>query len=185
MRWMNYLVSTEAYTISGNSFWRTELLLSSYLETEAKVLKTGFKILFSLSYFFFIILAVMGSNTSTVTAKGGLLDAVNSRDARIVQVAIGKNIPLDETDQSGNGALHIIAKEGHYKFPPSGIPKLLIDSGIDINAKNSNGATALEISLLSGWQKVLYSRIVIFSLHSRVIFFQDHFISIQLPIFII
>ena len=127
----------------------------------------------------------MGSNTSTVTAKGGLLDAVNSRDARIVQVAIGKNIPLDETDQSGNGALHIIAKEGHYKFPPSGIPKLLIDSGIDINAKNSNGATALEISLLSGWQKVLYSRIGIFSLHSRVIFFQDHFISIQLPIFII
>ena len=98
----------------------------------------------------------MGSNTSTVTAKGGLLDAVNSRDARIVQVAIGKNIPLDETDHSGNGALHIIAKEGHYKFPPSGIPKLLIDSGIDINAKNSNGATALEISLLSGWQKVLH-----------------------------
>lgn len=39
---------------------------------------------------------------------------------------------------------------GHYQFPPQGIPKLLIDSGIDINAKNNDGQSPLEISLLSG-----------------------------------
>jgi ankyrin repeat protein len=54
----------------------------------------------------------------------------------------------------GNGPLHVIARIGHYKYPPAGIPKLLIDSGVDVNAKNHNGATALDISLLSGWQKV-------------------------------
>ena len=115
----------------------------------------------------------MGSSTSTVTAKGGimnLLDAVKSRDEKNVKAAIGGKHLLSETDQSGNGALHIIAKEGHYKFPPSGIPKLLIDAGIDVNAKNSNGATALEISLLSGWQKVLYiCGMFIFSLLSPII----------------
>ena len=97
----------------------------------------------------------MGSSTSS--ASGGvitLIDAVKNRDEKKVKELISAKISLTETDQAGNGALHIIAKEGHYKFPPSGIPKLLIDSGIDINAKNSNGATALEISLLSGWQKV-------------------------------
>ena len=55
-----------------------------------------------------------------------------------------------------NTAMHIIAKLGHYKYPPAGVPSLLIDSGISIDAKNGDGQTALEISLLSGWQKIAY-----------------------------
>ena len=100
-----------------------------------------------------------GSNT--VTAN--LIDAVKSRDESKVRDLILGKTSLNETDVAGNGALHIIAKEGHYKYPPTGIPKLLIDSGIDVNMKNGNGATALEISLLSGWQKVLPSPV--FSSH--------------------
>ena len=50
--------------------------------------------------------------------------------------------------------MHWIAEKGHYQYPPSGIPKLLVDSGLDLNARNPAGSTALEISLLKGWQKI-------------------------------
>ena len=98
----------------------------------------------------------MGNRASASTTSGtmSLLEAVKSRNEAQVKELVASKSALSDLDESGNGALHIIAKEGHYKFPPAGIPKILIDSGIDINSKNSNGATALEISLLSGWQKV-------------------------------
>lgn len=98
----------------------------------------------------------MGNRGSDPSVTLNLIDAVKSRDEKRVKDLIDGKTSLSETDIAGNGALHIIAKEGHYKFPPTGIPKLLIDSGIDVNMKNGNGATALEISLLSGWQKVLF-----------------------------
>lgn len=59
-----------------------------------------------------------------------------------------------KVDVDGNNAMHIIAKKGHYQFPPSEIPKTLIDGGLNINAKNKDNKTSLEISLLSGWQKI-------------------------------
>ena len=93
-----------------------------------------------------------GSSDPTVTPN--LMDAVKSRDENKVKDLIAKKTNLSETDIAGNNALHLIAKEGHYKYPPAGIPKILIDAGIDVNQKNANGASALEISLLSGWQKV-------------------------------
>jgi hypothetical protein len=30
--------------------------------------------------------------------------------------------------------MHVIAKRGHYEFPPADLPAFLIDAGIDINA---------------------------------------------------
>ena len=86
-----------------------------------------------------------------------LLDAVRSFDMKRIEQLSKKpewKISLTETDAEGNGPLHIIARVGHYKYPPAGIPKFLIESGININARNYSGVTALEISLLSGWQKV-------------------------------
>ena len=109
--------------------------------------------------FVVILIVVMGNSQQAAGAEstGSLLDAVRSFDKnRIEQLSQRADwkASLLETDAEGNGPLHIIAKVGHYKYPPAGIPKLLIDSGVDINAKNYSGVTALEISLLTGWQKV-------------------------------
>jgi ankyrin repeat protein len=84
-----------------------------------------------------------------------------------VKAALDKNINLINSlsaatkevvnareETTGKNAMHYIAKKGHYQYPPEGIPTLLIDKGIDINAKDGDGRTSLEISLLSGWQKI-------------------------------
>ena len=84
-----------------------------------------------------------------------IIDAIQTQNEESVKSALafgGNKIINDRDPSSGNNAMHIIAKRGHYKFPPANIPKLLIVSGIDVNAKNVNGETPLEISLLSGWQ---------------------------------
>ena len=109
--------------------------------------------------FIVLLIVVMGNSQQAAGAEstGSLLDAVRSFDKNRVEQLSQKpdwKISLLETDAEGNGPLHIIAKVGHYKYPPAGIPKLLIDSGVDVNAKNYSGVTALEISLLTGWQKV-------------------------------
>jgi ankyrin repeat protein len=43
---------------------------------------------------------------------------------------------------------------GHYKYPPAEIPALLIQSGANLEAKDANGRTALQVALLSGWQNI-------------------------------
>jgi len=89
-----------------------------------------------------------------------LIDAVRSKDENAIRNILQTNPKnANAIDPStGQNAMHIIASrnQGHYKYPPDGIPKLLISSGIDINAKDNSGKTALEISLLSGWQKISY-----------------------------
>ena len=89
-----------------------------------------------------------------------LIDAIRSRDEnaiRSILTSSPKNVNAVDP-ATGQNAMHIIASRsmGHYKFPPDGIPKLLISSGLDLNAKDKSGKTALEISLLSGWQKISY-----------------------------
>ncbi len=61
---------------------------------------------------------------------------------------------VNETDGNGQNALHIIAKRGHYQYPPNEIPLHLIQNGINISLKDGEGNTPLVISLLSGWQKI-------------------------------
>lgn len=48
----------------------------------------------------------------------------------------------------GDTPLLYIAREGHYKYPPAEIPALLIQSGANMEAKDSSGKTALQVSLL-------------------------------------
>ena len=85
-----------------------------------------------------------------------ILNAVLSKNIEVIRGMNSKDIDqINQVDPStGNNALHIIAKKGHYQYPPHEIPKLLIEKGIDMNRKNLNNKTALEISLLSGWQKI-------------------------------
>ena len=84
-----------------------------------------------------------------------IIDAINDGNKDLINeiIAKGKDY-VNEKDSNGNNAMHIIAKKGHYRFPPNEIPTTLIKGGIDINAKNAQQKTALEISLLSGWQKI-------------------------------
>lgn len=83
--------------------------------------------------------------------KAGKVDSVKALLARSDAFDIVK-----ETEQAtGDNAMHIVAKQGHYKWVPEvGVPRLLIDCGIDVNAKNKNGQSPLELSLLRGWQKI-------------------------------
>lgn len=82
-----------------------------------------------------------------------IIDAVIAKDNDMIKELISKG-KINDCDLDGNNAMHIIAKKGHYQFPPSEIPKTLIDGGLNINAKNKDNKTSLEISLLSGWQKI-------------------------------
>ena len=87
-----------------------------------------------------------------------IIDAIQSQKEESVTFVIARAgsslaaVVNEKDPTSGNNAMHIIAKKGHYKFPPAAIPTKLVESGIDVNAKNGKGETALEISLLSGWQ---------------------------------
>jgi ankyrin repeat protein len=88
-------------------------------------------------------------------AKSGvaIIDAVNAKDENLIKQIIAKGL-VNEKDSNGNNAMHIIARKGHYIFPPNEIPKSLIVGGINIDEKNNENKSALEISLLSGWQKI-------------------------------
>ena len=86
-----------------------------------------------------------------------IIDAIQTQSEESVKSVLtatgfSKSMINDREPETGNNAMHIIAKRGHYKFPPAQIPKMLVDGGIDIDAKNAKGETPLEISLLSGWQ---------------------------------
>ena len=86
-----------------------------------------------------------------------IIDAVNDGNKDLINEIISKGKEyVNAKDADGNNAMHIIAKKGHYRFPPSEIPLSLIKGGIDVNSKNGEQKTALEISLLSGWQKISY-----------------------------
>ena len=86
-----------------------------------------------------------------------IIDAIETQNEDSVKSVLSnggsnKSIINERDPATGNNAMHIIAKKGHYKFPPANIPKTLVAGGIDIDAKNLKGESPLEISLLSGWQ---------------------------------
>jgi hypothetical protein len=86
-----------------------------------------------------------------------IIDAIETQNEDSVKSVLSnsgsnKSIINERDPATGNNAMHIIAKKGHYKYPPANIPKTLVAGGIDINAKNLKGESPLEISLLSGWQ---------------------------------
>lgn len=49
--------------------------------------------------------------------------------------------------------LHFIARKGHYQYPPREIPEALVKAGADLEAKDGDGLTALEVSLLKGGRR--------------------------------
>ncbi len=49
-----------------------------------------------------------------------IIDGIQTKDLNVVTqiIAKGKDV-VNAKDKLGNNAMHIIAKQGHYKFPPS------------------------------------------------------------------
>lgn len=95
-----------------------------------------------------------------------IIDAIQTQSEESVKsvmaaTSFSKSMINDREPETGNNAMHIIAKRGHYKYPPAQIPKMLVDGGIDIDARNAKGETPLEISLLSGWQVIHFTVMVI------------------------
>lgn len=89
-----------------------------------------------------------------------IIDAVKSRNMDTIEAVVARaagnraSVVNEKDPATGDNSMHYISRKGHYAFPPMKIPAYLIDSGIDINAINGENQTALEIALLSGWQKI-------------------------------
>lgn len=71
-----------------------------------------------------------------------------------VQAALDAGNSADEKGADGDTPLLYIARAGHYKYPPTEIPQSLINAGADLDVKDKRGLTALQVSLLSGWQNI-------------------------------
>ena len=49
-----------------------------------------------------------------------IIDGIQTKDLNVVSQIIAKGREyVNAKDKNGNNAMHIIAKQGHYKFPPS------------------------------------------------------------------
>jgi ankyrin repeat protein len=83
-----------------------------------------------------------------------IIAAVQDRNEQKLRSLVSSGVSVNGVDRSIGNGMHWIAEKGHYQYPPASIPKLLVDSGLDLNAKNPEGYTALELSLLRGWQKI-------------------------------
>ncbi|EFJ42946.1 hypothetical protein VOLCADRAFT_107046 [Volvox carteri f. nagariensis] len=80
--------------------------------------------------------------------------AVKRLDLGAVNAALRAGADPNERDAAGDTPLLCIARAGHYKYPPNEIPAALVKAGADMEAKDKSGLTALQVSLLSGWQNI-------------------------------
>ena len=90
----------------------------------------------------------------SVFSSNPILAAVQDRNEAKLRSLLEQGTSVNGFDPAIGNSMHWIAEKGHYQYPPTGIPKTLVDAGIDLNARNPSGATALETSLLRGWQKI-------------------------------
>jgi hypothetical protein len=69
-----------------------------------------------------------------------LIDAVLTTEIdEVLRVLDDADADVNATDGEGNTALHVVAKLGHRTYPPAGIPRLLLDRGADVHARNDDG----------------------------------------------
>jgi hypothetical protein len=91
-------------------------------------------------------------------AGSPLWQALEKLDEPGVRAALKNGASPDEPSPVTREApLIMIAKQGHYKYPPAGIPTALIDAGANLEVKDpATGNTPFELSLLKGWQNIGY-----------------------------
>jgi len=88
-----------------------------------------------------------------------LWQAIERLDEQGVAAALKAGASPDEPSLiTQKTPLQMIAGTGgHYKYPPAGIPSLLVKAGADLEKRDAtSGNTAFEIALLSGWQNIAY-----------------------------
>mmetsp|Transcript_23454 Transcript_23454/g.51493 ORF Transcript_23454/g.51493 Transcript_23454/m.51493 type:complete len:201 (-) Transcript_23454:240-842(-) len=97
------------------------------------------------------IFKLQGALSASEPGASPLWTAIKRIDLTAVNAAITANTYLNERDSRGDTPLIYVAREGHYKYIPSEIPAALIRGGADLEARDSKGLSALQVSLLSGW----------------------------------
>lgn len=80
--------------------------------------------------------------------------ALKKLDLGGVNAALRAGANPNERDAGGDTPLLLIARAGHYKYPPSEIPAALVKGGADMETTDKSGLTALQVSLLAGWQNI-------------------------------
>ncbi|KAG1672358.1 hypothetical protein FOA52_010976 [Chlamydomonas sp. UWO 241] len=88
-----------------------------------------------------------------------LWTAIMKLDLGGVKAAISTGGNLNETNANGDTPLLYIARQGHYKYPPADIPRALCVGGANKEAVDKQGMTALQVSLIAGWQNISYELI--------------------------
>ncbi|PNW76653.1 hypothetical protein CHLRE_11g467773v5 [Chlamydomonas reinhardtii] len=89
-------------------------------------------------------------------AQSPLWAALKKLDLGGVAAAVRAGADVNEREGGADGdtPLLMIARAGHYKYPPAEIPAALVKAGADLEAKDKSGLTALQVSLLAGWQNI-------------------------------
>ncbi|GAX73485.1 hypothetical protein CEUSTIGMA_g937.t1 [Chlamydomonas eustigma] len=100
------------------------------------------------------IFKVAGNMSTPEAGLSPLWQAIKRIDLKGVSAAVSTGADLNERDVNGDTPLLYISRAGHYKFPPAEIPSVLVKGGADMEAQDSKGMTALQVSLLSGWQNI-------------------------------
>ena len=83
-------------------------------------------------------------------SAGPVFDVPEATACRIIQRLINAGAEIENTDRTGQTALHKAARTGS-----SGIVELLLKNGADINASNKEGTTALHIASVNGYEQVI------------------------------
>jgi ankyrin repeat protein len=95
-------------------------------------------------------------NVSDNTGQTPLMAAASSSNAKIVEFFLMKSASIGSIDFNGMTALHYAAKENEQ---PSALTcdtvKLLVDNGLDVNARDNEGLTPLHHACKSGSQRLV------------------------------
>jgi hypothetical protein len=100
-------------------------------------------------------MSAQGKEVDPRLASSPLWQAIEKLDDAAVAAALKAGASPDEPSPlTGETPLiRIVKTGGHYKYPPAGIPTLLIKGGADLEKRDAEtGHTAFELSLLKGWQ---------------------------------
>jgi hypothetical protein len=150
---LTYITLSEAYIMQPNVFSSLQRLSAAHSWPKLRLSKPGAcKTAMKIPGIEFVVQAL--SPKPATFSTNPIVAVVQDRDEGKLRTLLSQGADVNGYDPSLGNGMHWIAEKGHYQYPPSGIPKMLVGAGLDLNAKNPAGATALEISLLRGWQKI-------------------------------
>jgi ankyrin repeat protein len=107
-------------------------------------------------FFIFIILSIITAlfyynffKNNEITKESPLLTAVKENSLEKIKELLKKGVPVNQTDASGNGPLHITALRKNIRANIEAAV-LLVNAGADIEHKNILGDTAVDTAQKQG-----------------------------------